>query len=179
MDCEKERLVPRECVLDRIGIEISNGLPTLIPMARLPLPPLLAAALEAGAWGVHCVYPVILWHYPALWWGGIFLIIANPLIAFSSMALFARNKTTLNPKGLPTALIVAGAFRFTRNPLYVNLTLLLLGLFFVSASPYFLIPPIVFVAVMDRFVIPREEHNLREKFGAQYEDYCRKVRRWI
>jgi protein-S-isoprenylcysteine O-methyltransferase Ste14 len=93
--------------------------------------------------------------------------------------MFFRSRTTVIPHGTPSTLIASGPYRFTRNPMYVSLVLIYVGAVLLKAQiwPLLLLP--VPVAVVDRAVIPFEEARLREQFGPHYEEYRRRVGRWL
>ena len=76
-------------------------------------------------------------------------------------------------------LITDGLYRFSRNPIYVSLVALLYGeaIALGSLSPWLV--PTHLRATISRQFIQREEAMLTEKFGEQYRDYCRRVRRWL
>jgi protein-S-isoprenylcysteine O-methyltransferase Ste14 len=78
-----------------------------------------------------------------------------------------------------TVLVTAGIYRFTRNPMYIGLTLTLLGwaAFLGNLLAFALLP--LFVFYITQFQIKPEERALRSLFGSIYEDYCAKVRRWL
>ena len=90
-----------------------------------------------------------------------------------------RAGTNVNPTQPTTALILEGAYRFTRNPIYLGLTLLYTGIAILANTlwPILLLPGALFV--MTRGVIEREEAYLEQKFGTQYVAYKAKVRRWL
>lgn len=80
----------------------------------------------------------------------------------------------------PTVRIVrAGPFRFTRNPIYVGLLLVLAGLATLTASGWLAVSVPVLFLLLDRGVVRGEERYLTEKFGEEYVAYTRDVRRWI
>ena len=87
--------------------------------------------------------------------------------------------TNVNPTQPTTALILEGPYRFTRNPIYVGMTLLYIGIAILVNTlwPILLLPGVLFV--MTRGVIEREEAYLAQKFGEQYLAYKAKVRRWL
>ncbi len=90
-----------------------------------------------------------------------------------------RAHTPVDPQEAPTALVINGPFRLTRNPAYVGLTLTYGGLsLFAGARWPLLLLPVVFLAV-DRGVIQREERYLEAHFGSDYREYQRRVRRWL
>ena len=76
-------------------------------------------------------------------------------------------------------MVTHGVYRFTRNPMYLGLLLILLGLAVYLASPWVLLGPVAFAAFITRFQIQPEERALTARFGATYTDYCARVRRWL
>jgi protein-S-isoprenylcysteine O-methyltransferase Ste14 len=110
---------------------------------------------------------------------GLLLVAGGVGLMFYAAALFAARDTTKNPYGEPTAFVLNVPYTFTRNPMYVGLTTVLLGFAVFFASPVMLLAPIVFVLVIDRALIPHEEKTLERSFGQQYLDYKTRVRRWI
>ena len=94
-------------------------------------------------------------------------------------ALFSARDTTKNPYGEPARLVTLPPYTFTRNPMYLGLTAILLGfaIFFWSAA--MLLTPVAFFLLIDRLVIPREEQALERIFANAYLDYQHRVRRWL
>jgi len=88
--------------------------------------------------------------------------------------------TEINPTSETNkSLVVRGPFRFTRNPMYLGLVLLTLGIaFWVGSLPMFAVPLLVF-ATANWVHIPFEEAKMRRQFGAAFDRYMRQVRRWI
>ena len=95
------------------------------------------------------------------------------------LATFARAGTPIIPDRPARQLVSHGPYRLTRNPMYLGLTSLYTGLALVlnMAWPLVLLP--VVLLTLTATVIVHEERHLRAAFGATYEDYCRRVRRWI
>ena len=90
-----------------------------------------------------------------------------------------RAKTTFHPGGKANALVRGGVFERTRNPMYLALTLVTLGLGVATANPWLvLLAPALLLYLQER-VVKREEAYLTERFGSAYIGYMRKVRRWI
>jgi protein-S-isoprenylcysteine O-methyltransferase Ste14 len=110
--------------------------------------------------------------------GGVLLMIAA-WISISAERVMRKAGTAVKPTIPTTALVIEGPFRFTRNPLYVGLTLFYLGIAFAVQSFWALVLLLVVLVVMKRGVIDREEHYLERKFGADYLRYKERVRRWI
>ncbi len=115
----------------------------------------------------------------AMQWAGSLLAAAALLLALCCFALFAVRRTTILPDGQPSALVLRGPYRFTRNPMYISLVLSYAGL-----AGYLVVPwawtllPLPLLA-LQRVLIPFEEARLRREFGSAYEHYCARVRRWL
>ncbi len=92
---------------------------------------------------------------------------------------FKRAKTNLVPFSESTTLVIKGLYRYTRNPMYVGMTLLLIGLAFLTNTPYGWLVVIVFPIIIHRLFIIKEEQQMIDTFGNEYLDYRERVRRWI
>lgn len=92
---------------------------------------------------------------------------------------FAKAGTPMVPVKPATALVTDGPFRYSRNPMYVSLTLGYLGVTLLMNSfwPLVLLPTVLLT--LRFWVIAREEAHLTEVFGDGYAAYCRRVRRWF
>jgi protein-S-isoprenylcysteine O-methyltransferase Ste14 len=101
------------------------------------------------------------------------------LLGATSVATFWLARTSILPMRPASTFIRSGPYRFTRNPMYVSLALLTIafGLFFNTYWPIVLLVPVLLL--IQRLVILPEERYLRRRFGADYEAYTRKVRRWF
>lgn len=110
---------------------------------------------------------------------GISLVTIGLLIAFITNSLLIRKKTSIKTFELPNALITSGPFKFSRNPIYLSMAIILFGVVLIlgSLSPF--ISPIVFIIIINKIFIPTEENNLAKVFGKKYIAYKRSVNRWI
>ena len=90
-----------------------------------------------------------------------------------------RARANILPHRAATALVTAGPFSFTRNPIYFGNTLLLLGAALLLHDLWFVVAALVAALAVDRLAIRREEAHLAAKFGAEWEEYRQKVRRWL
>lgn len=110
---------------------------------------------------------------------GAALLAAAGTLAFTAFRAMARARTEVNPYRPTTAIVTTGPFRFSRNPIYLSLTLLYLGvtLLFGALWPLLLLAPLL--AVMHGGVIAREERYLDGKFGDEYRRFRARVRRWL
>ena len=110
---------------------------------------------------------------------GNILFILYGLITVPTVVQMIRHKTTFSTHGSTTALLTAGFFSYSRNPLYVSLLIFLTAIAFYTNSLWLLFMVPVLLVSLDRLVIVREEKYLGEKFGDDYLQYKEKVRRWI
>ena len=155
-----------------------------VPMAALELkiPPPVVALLVAGAmWGGSLALPAsappTTFHVVA----ALALALVGGLIALSGVISFRRAKTTVSPMKPETtaSLVTAGIYRFTRNPMYLGLLLVLIALMVYLSSVWLLVGPVAFVLYMNGFQVAPEEHVLSRMFGAAYTAYQSRVRRWL
>jgi protein-S-isoprenylcysteine O-methyltransferase Ste14 len=110
---------------------------------------------------------------------GAALALAGIALMLLAVATFRRAGTSPNPTVATSALAVEGPYRFTRNPMYLGLALLLAGIAGIGNALWPLLSLIPVVAVIQTQVIEREERYLEAKFGAAYRDYRSRVRRWL
>ena len=147
-------------------------------------PPLIYAAGIGVAFLLHWYWPV----RPVLTGSGLMplervvgwvLIAVCLLLAIWPAWLFHRAGTTPNPMRPTTALVFTGPYRFTRNPMYLGLALLQVGLAMVSNALWPLLTLAPVMVAVRRLVIDREECYLEAKFGEEYRVYKARVRRWL
>ena len=96
-----------------------------------------------------------------------------------ALAVMAAHRTALLPGGATRVVLDRGPFRFSRNPLYVGLIVLDVALALLWPSVWALILVPVGVGLLTWGAILPEERYLATKFGADYDDYRRRVRRWL
>jgi len=160
---------------DDAGSAWSRRLETKLP------PPLVALVIVAAMWVVARTTPVVpmadLLRLPV---AGVLAAIGIAF-ALAGSRTFRRAGTTVNPlkPERATRLVVAGVYRFSRNPMYLGLLLGLLALAVYLAAPVALVGPVAFAGYIQRFQIRAEERALEAKFGAEYVNYKRRVRRWL
>ena len=110
---------------------------------------------------------------------GIALFGVGALIAGWGLALFHKERTTTTPGDESRTLVTRGPYRFTRNPMYVGLTLAYLGEMAIQTQIAPIVPLFLVVAYVNWIVIPVEEARLRLHFGENYTQYCDRVGRWL
>lgn len=150
------------------------------PLKGFPdLPPVWLAGFLAAAWVLDRGLPLVQAFGPLYRvLGGFLMLAAVALIGWSAL-WFWRKRTTIEPHHTPRRLIVEGPYRFSRNPIYLALLVLLAGyvLRLGALSPVLL--PFVFHHVLTRRFIEPEEAVLRREFGAEAEAYLGRTRRWL
>jgi protein-S-isoprenylcysteine O-methyltransferase Ste14 len=106
---------------------------------------------------------------------------AGILIAVSGLLAFRRARTTASPlrPDKASSLVASGIYRYTRNPMYLGMLLVLVGWAVYLARPWALAVLPAFVIYMNRFQIGPEERVLDGIFGAEFAAYRRRVRRWL
>jgi protein-S-isoprenylcysteine O-methyltransferase Ste14 len=109
-------------------------------------------------------------------WGAIAIALACMAWAVST---FKRLRTPIIPVRRATTLAEAGPYQFTRNPMYLSFTVLYLGIAFVADAVWPLLFLPASVALVYWVAIRKEESHLRREFGAAYDAYRKRVRRWI
>ncbi|HME71854.1 MAG TPA: isoprenylcysteine carboxylmethyltransferase family protein [Myxococcota bacterium] len=112
-------------------------------------------------------------------WVGVPIMIAALALFFSSIRRFKAAGTPVPGNKPATAIVQSGPYRFSRNPIYLAFSLLLLGVACALNSLWLLGTLAAAMSVMSFVVIPREERFLERRFGAEYLDYKAKVRRWL
>lgn len=152
-----------------------NGLQLKIP------PPVYLLIFAALMWLVQAWFP--LWQLIPTPWNktGLALIVAAVLMDFWSLGLFFRAHTTFNPlhPERTRALVTDGPYRYTRNPMYVGLLVILSGwaIYLGGISSFLFLPLFVLVLTVQQ-ILP-EEKMLEQKFGDAYLEYKMRVPRWI
>lgn len=144
------------------------------------LPPFLfmmfVVIMGGICWGMGSLHNVI---YPFTLIGLPF-IVAGLLLAIVGKRLFRRLGANIMTFDEPSALITDGVYKYTRNPMYLGFVIAMAGfsLLMGAAVTSFLIAGLFFI-ITDRWYIVFEEKAMHHKFGLEYEEYCREVRRWI
>lgn len=110
---------------------------------------------------------------------GIILILGGILIDVWGWTLFRKRKTTLNPYKVPSKLENSGPFKISRNPRYLGMELVLLGLSILLGSLSTFIFPILFIFLIEKLFIIFEEKILQKRFEKSYLDYKKRVRKWV
>ncbi|MCE9616153.1 MAG: isoprenylcysteine carboxylmethyltransferase family protein [Lentisphaerae bacterium] len=144
-----------------------------------PRPPVVALLCLLGAWGLSALWSGQPRLVPLARGVGAGMVGTGLLLGAWAVGLFHRRGTTHHPFGQPSALVVSGPYRFSRNPMYVAVAWTLCGLALWSRAPVMLLAPVAFLLILDRGYVPREERLLAATFGTEFDAYRRRVRRWL
>lgn len=142
-------------------------------------PPFVYAAAVIGGYLLNRRWPLPIG--TKAWWdvAAAVLVVVWAALTFSSFALFWRRQNSVIPNRPANELVVSGPYRVTRNPMYVGLALLTTALAIVLNTWWPVVLLVPALAIIRVTVIAREERYLRRRFGADYDAYTRRVRRWI
>jgi protein-S-isoprenylcysteine O-methyltransferase Ste14 len=140
-------------------------------------PPLLAGGLLLATLMIHLLlgHPAVALHHLL----GLLLVAGGVGLSFFAAALFQASETTMNPYGEPAVFVRQMPYTLTRNPMYLGLAAALLGFAVFFGSVVMVAAPVIFVATIDRLVIPGEEAAMERGFGEAYREYKACVRRWL
>lgn len=151
------------------------------PRIKFPPPLAFIGTLLAGwaleGWIGYPAIPVI--PYDTLYSFGIFALVLGAAIILTAQGLFVRSRTDSRPWKADSNLIVEGVYKWSRNPMYLGMALVYLGVAMLndSGTQLCLLLPLLFV--IQKEVIEPEEAYLAGRFGEEYLAYKANVRRWI
>jgi protein-S-isoprenylcysteine O-methyltransferase Ste14 len=159
---------------------MNDSAPLASAGVRFPPPFVYALGILAG-WLIDRRWRWSITGHPAPWRPVLAaaLILAWFALFISAATRFRRAGTSIIPNKPVSAFVVNGPYQLSRNPMYVSLVALYLGVTLILNSwwPVLLLP--VVLIVIDRTVIAREERYLRQRFPVEYPAYCSRVRRWL
>lgn len=142
-------------------------------------PDIFLVLLIALSLALHFYCPVAeVLHSPATIVGA-FLSVAGFVVSTVANLSLLNHHTSIQPFAKPSELIQTGIFRYSRNPVYLGMLLVLTGINLFLGSATALLVPLVFLIVFNSDIIPSEEKKLQEVFGERYAAYKKSVRRWI
>jgi protein-S-isoprenylcysteine O-methyltransferase Ste14 len=151
-------------------------------MLKLKIPPVVVFLICIGLmWGINHFIPnqTLLFEYRKII---VFVLMSlGGVIGILGLLEFARKSTTVNPhKPQNTKNFVrSGVYRFTRNPMYLGLLIVLLSPVFYWGNLLTVISLPVFIWYMNEFQIKPEEEIMEQKFGDDFLEYKKEVRRWV
>lgn len=156
----------------------AGSIPVMTETKRV-LPPVYFFVTVGVMLGLHFLWPWGRFLHAPFVWIGLLPILLGIVINMIADSEFKRLGTTVKPFQQSSALVIRGPFRFTRNPMYLGMVLILVGSATVlgSVGAFVVIP--VFVWVITVRFIHAEESMLEQEFGDAFAEYKRRVRRWL
>ncbi|ABD81295.1 methyltransferase family protein [Saccharophagus degradans] len=117
----------------------------------------------------------------ALYIASLSIALVGAGVILAGAYLFKKHQTTVNPMHpeRSSTLVQTGVYRFTRNPMYLGMLLIILSYLLLRFSFVGLVLPIVFVFLMTHMQIKPEEEMLTKLFGDAYLQYLQRVRPWL
>ncbi|GMG87991.1 methyltransferase family protein [Biformimicrobium ophioploci] len=144
-------------------------------------PPVVGLTVVLLMWGTSSALAEI--NFNATWQLPVAILVGllGFAVSIAGLLAFRRVQTTVNPMNPEEAssLVDFGIFRYSRNPMYLGLLLVLAGFAIWFGNPLNFFWLVFFVLFISRFQIAPEERVLQEKFPEAFADYCARVRRWI
>lgn len=116
----------------------------------------------------------------AIEWGFAFWVVGIAFVLPAATSFF-KAKTTVDPRTpeKTKALVITGLYKVSRNPMYVGFLFVIVGTACFYQHISGVIISVIFIPYMNRFQITLEEQHLHRNFGDEYEQYCKRVRRWL
>lgn len=149
---------------------------------QLLIPPPIIAALAGGLiWLIDRLFPHYSFDVPGGHFIAMALIVLGATIDFAATRKFIKEKTTYSPFSpqKSTSLVKNGLYQYSRNPMYLGLLIILVGVFFYISNILGALVIYGFIEAITRLQIISEEKILEEIFGDEYRAYKRRVRRWL
>ena len=143
------------------------------------LPPVWFLLSIISAIALHLYLPVKQLLFPPFTYLGVVAIAVGIIMVLFCASFFRQKNTTIKPFEESSYLLREGIFNYSRNPIYLGMIIVLIGLWIVlgSLSPGLIIP--VFAVLIQELFIKAEEQMLDAKFGEEYQEYKATVRRWL
>ncbi len=142
-------------------------------------PPIVYLVCLLAGMGLDFFWPIPLLPQAFQFVVGFTIIGSSFLLVGLAFMKFRRSRTPIDYRKPTTEIIATGPFAYSRNPVYVGMTMLMGGIAIAVDSPWILAMAIPAVLIIHNFVILREEAYLERKFGDDYRRYKAAVRRWI
>lgn len=147
----------------------------------VPWPPIITALAVLVGWIAQKIEYLdwIAAVSQSFWLLGLLMVVLALSIVAWAFVTFKNINTTIMPNKAASHLATNGPFRWSRNPIYVADIILISGIALATGNPWMLITAAVAIFAIEEFAIKREEVHLKAKFGQDWAEYSRKVRRWV
>lgn len=142
-------------------------------------PPLYLIFIGYFLYRINSQFPILIFKSDWLAIAGWLLIFVGCLLDFSSIMLFIKSKTSLNPHGEARRLVTKDFYQISRNPMYLGLVFLLCGWGLKNGFMLTPIAAIILLVTLTYLFIKPEEKILIEKFPLDFPEYKKSVRRWL
>jgi protein-S-isoprenylcysteine O-methyltransferase Ste14 len=147
----------------------------IVPTAIFVVSPAVAKLIDSLFWKQQLISP-----HPSLVILGILFMISGMFLAFWTIYLFKTiGKGTPNPSLPPKNMVIAGPYKYCRNPMALGGFFILLGETLLYYSPSMLGLTLLYAVILTLYVIYEEEPKLKKRFGAEYEAYLKSVPRFF
>jgi protein-S-isoprenylcysteine O-methyltransferase Ste14 len=146
-------------------------------LTELDIPPAWLVLHLVAAWAIALISPPFFG--VAGHWAGKLLIGLGVLVMAAALMTMTRAKTTVIPRRDPSALVTSGIFGWSRNPIYLADTLILLGAILWLDAPFALPLVASFMTLIRIRFIADEEARLTVAFGPEFDLWAARVRRWF
>ncbi len=148
----------------------------------IPWPPIIFLGVALAAVALNRLWPIAL--IPEAWqpwfvFAGAAVAGLGLALDLGAMSAMRRAHTNILPHRAADQLVTDGVFAFSRNPIYLGNTMLLIGIGLVLGSVWMIGGAFVAALLCDRLAIRREEHHLQARFGEAFAAYARRVSRWF
>ena len=154
------------------------------PVAPVPIVyPVIFSIVLVGGFVLGAIInvfiPLPVW--PSVWTQvvGVLPLAVGALLLLSARNAFRRHETPTEPWEPSVTLVQDGPYRFSRNPIYLSVATIFLGVALIDNSVLLLVDLALVLILLDRTQIPHEELYLQERFGDTYSQYKARVRRWV
>ena len=148
-------------------------------MERKIMPPIWLALAAFAMVAIHYLVPVGRFGSTPMRVLGVVVVLAGMTLILTGARQFDRAKTTIKPFEESSAIVTSGVYRISRNPIYLGMALVLvgIGLALGSVAPFVVVPVFVWW-ITTRFIVV-EERMLAASFPREYDAYRARTRRWL
>jgi protein-S-isoprenylcysteine O-methyltransferase Ste14 len=146
---------------------------------RKLIPPVYVLITMVSIWLLHYFLPVYHYVQEPLNYAGMAFVLAGITMATLSAEMFKRAGTGIVPFAKVTTLVKTGFYRYSRNPMYLGMFLMVAGVALLMGSIGAFLPVFIFILIIRNNFVLGEERFLEASFGRQYLEYKSAVRRWL
>jgi len=150
-----------------------------IEKKRKIIPPVYLLMTLLLMWLMQQFIPIYQYIHEPVAYAGIIAVLLGITMAAISAAMFKRAGTGIEPFDEATTLVKTGFYRYSRNPMYLGMFLMLSGVAFLMGSAGAVLPVPIFILIIRNNFVLGEERFLEASFGHQYLEYRSTVRRWF